>query len=438
MLNEIFENKEKGYVRYKVAYFRKFNPTTKTTRYTNTIYFYVYKDKLRVVKSFYYPTQTSRNSSSYFTIKYKKGNFSFSKNGGRTNFQCLTSLIDGSSNTLTPTHVLRMQKIIKKWSEGLGHTYIVKKDLSIRMVFARLIWPSLQRKEYNIQFFIPPKNKRIGSLLRLYTPLKVLIKKLIGSCGKKTYKLVCENAKNDSLSKTLDSIYLLKNHFVLDDIQKILEGDLLKRITWNSYKPLSNKIVEFLASLSRSELFKKEYNFSPLIFQDSVRMWHQQNKPDIKHMTINQIHDRFAVEGRKRKSANFDLNPSKDLLLLENFEANGYTLKVPKTSHELQEWGNIMHNCVASYAGNMQAGANNLFAVFKDEEMLYNVMFSQCYTKKTTAKYYINQFYGKCNISVDKQIVSSILDELPFKIHHGGYGVDNERQKVEEEACLIA
>lgn len=144
MKNEIVENKEKGFIRKKIANFRRFNKKQGKATRGFTYFAYIYKDRIRFVR-LKWSSFNKNEGTDFVTVKYQRGNFIYSKNGRKASLAAVCVMFDTSKMTFTKTHLIRMQRIIKEWSESLGHTYKSAREPSLRMIFAKLSWPSLQR-----------------------------------------------------------------------------------------------------------------------------------------------------------------------------------------------------------------------------------------------------------------------------------------------------
>jgi hypothetical protein len=444
--NEVVINTEKGFTRYKFAHFRRWSKSKKLSNRGTTFYIYQYKDKIRLVRHNWDFQNKSNNGSIYITIKYRKGYFCLSFNGKvKTNFGVVGSFFNLWKNRkFGHSQLTRLQKIIKKWSEGLGHTYKTLKSATPELILSRLIWPSLQRVELD-KTFKPPIFPKIKQLLRLYLSLKEIIKRVLGSCGKKTYKLVCELIKKFNISYVLDRLYILRKIFSnIDDIQTSFNSGLFISLPITSefeilHHGISlNTLVAFIKKFSKHRLLSpsiEDFPQNKSFYIDSIRMWNQCGQPDIERgITIKEYHDKIMVEQRKRIEKDFELKPKDFLLSIDGIEIDEYTIVVPKTRYELIEWGNIMSNCIASYANSMLSGYCSLFGVKENGKLVYNIMlWSQEATEKCmingelelipSLSHKVSQFYGKCNSHVQPEIVKKILEALPIKIDGGNFSM---------------
>lgn len=421
MKNAIVDS-PKGFRRIKFANVRRFDKKVGGAVKGNTYFAYVYPTKLRIVR-LKWSAGFKNNESTFVTIKYNKGNFSWSKNGKRCDFQ---SFVNFFGKIEKPIIVLRLQRIIAKFSEDLGHTYKKLREPKYNSIFARLFWPSLQKMGYR-DAFLPSRHKVIGSLLRRYLTLKEVIRYILGSCGKKTYRLVCEKIKQYNLTYVLDRLYLFSKILTVDDIQKIMNRPGF-HLSGNS--PLYNdsqefyNVVRYLKQFSKARLLSDNRDdFGFLV--DSVRMWNDLGRPAVHTgITLSEHHEILSRESRQRKNPDFSLNPTEELLQIDGLRVEDYTIVVPKTSYELSTWSSIMNNCISGYAKHMSSGKVRLFGVEKDGELVYNAMYESVTNKdKIGPNYLLQQFYGRFNNHVDPKIVKTILDALPFRIFDIHYSV---------------
>lgn len=91
-------------------------------------------------------------------------------------------------------------------------------------------------------------------------------------------------------------------------------------------------------------------------------------------MNLQNLHDEimqyFLVFDHKLKNEKFQ-HP-KHFRALEG-TTNGYEFKLAADEKELMEWGQLMRNCVGSYADKIRDGSVAIFGVFKGKKLVYNV-----------------------------------------------------------------
>lgn len=61
-----------------------------------------------------------------------------------------------------------------------------------------------------------------------------------------------------------------------------------------------------------------------------------------------------------------------------SYEVDGETYEIlaPKHGHDLNKWGNEMHNCIASYHGNVDRHSTNVFGIYHNDVLFANVEIS--------------------------------------------------------------
>lgn len=123
---------------------------------------------------------------------------------------------------------------------------------------------------------------------------------------------------------------------------------------------------------------------------------------------IGELHDYYSKEISKLRHADFPLNYSKRILELDNINLENLKIIVPKTNHQLIDWGKKMSNCIGSYGERATERERVLLGIFKENELVYNI---EIYGKR------INQFYAKYNQhpeETDYEIVKKYLEENNF------------------------
>lgn len=454
--NEVVVNKEKGFTKIKIANVRHFNTQKKMATKGTLFYVYIYEKKLRIVK--FYWTKNGKGTE-YLTISYKQGCFNTFVGASRSrSFAAAVNFLKISTRTtLDKIHLIRLEKIFKQWCESLGHTYKCSKNPQISLTLGKLIYPAIQRREYQLERFTPPRDKNIGSMLRRYLSLKEIIRNIVGSCGKKTYKLICEKIKSDGLGPTLCTLQTMIKLMCLDDVQKIINfsfWDLIcsisnQYLTPKEYNTRIKDVKEYIRNFSKHQIMR-DGNASSYTLLDSINIWLALGKPEIQsNWTLEYAHDELAKKQRALRDKPFGLNPADFLLEIDGLKIEDYTIVVPKLSSELRDWGTHMHNCIFSYAHRMKDGHCHLFGVKKDDELIYNVMFVErkdARTKisngeiihiKEVKQFDCEQFFGKYNQGVEIETITKILNALPYKVKYGpstfGYAVLDNRRVAELE-----
>lgn len=182
---------------------------------------------------------------------------------------------------------------------------------------------------------------------------------------------------------------------------------------------------------------------------DAALIWHPIRANmvipgDLK--TLQQIHDYISRESNKLNTGNFDLMFDDEVKKLDGVVLGNLQLVIPKTNHELVDWGQWMSNCIGGYGKRINSSDNKqwLMAVLKDGKLTYNI---EVHNKR------LNQFYGHHNsraneedkkIVVDyliskelvnlnsKSQVDEMLGPLVAALDAGGYGAPLQNEPLQE------
>ena len=85
------------------------------------------------------------------------------------------------------------------------------------------------------------------------------------------------------------------------------------------------------------------------------------------------IHAHLKREYQRIKNPNFMLNNDGEIEALDGVEFDNFRIMVPKTNHELIEWGSIMHHCVGGYGDSVKKKDRQILAIMdkRTNTMLY-------------------------------------------------------------------
>jgi len=64
-------------------------------------------------------------------------------------------------------------------------------------------------------------------------------------------------------------------------------------------------------------------------------------------------------------------------LLMTQCTYDDMIFKLPVSAYELSLWSKLLHNCMFSYAENIERGSSIIFAVFKKEKLCYALELSE-------------------------------------------------------------
>lgn len=138
--------------------------------------------------------------------------------------------------------------------------------------------------------------------------------------------------------------------------------------------------------------------------KDTTRQWIEHADKIIlpeKPKSFKELHDEVSRQYRLVKTAYQKIKKTKFMEHLDGKEVDDFRIKVAESNHELIEWGEQMHNCIASYANRKDC---ILLGIFKENTLIYNIEIKNGKIK---------QFYGKRNsapVSSDKAKLSEFIE----------------------------
>lgn len=293
-----------------------------------------------------------------------------------------------------------------------------------------LLWEFSNKGECEVKQYIP-----IIKLLEK-NDMNRFSRLVTGSNGKKLKNIVFQsfNAGQGNKSLALASwLYHLKSLFALDDLQKIGEAYLicskknglpegrvsllltaktdqlkgLKELLKNYSKSYRLRLILDLLSSDAAEYGYTHTKVRYLTDTVNMHMIYKGSNGYIlpeKPKTIKELHDFLATFTRRLMKPDFELKHFKEAYKVNGLIINGYTIVLPKTYHELIEWGNKMHNCIASYAQRCGKETQILGLLNKTGELVANIEIR----KKT-----VQQFYGDHNSPFkDMEVKLAVLKEI--------------------------
>lgn len=162
---------------------------------------------------------------------------------------------------------------------------------------------------------------------------------------------------------------------------------------------------------------------------DTLRMYisldtEQRNIDFTNIRNWRELHDHLVKIRRKKENQVYDYSGFSHLTKMEEHCIDGFSVRLPKDTNEVEDWGTDQRHCIGGYArshlhkeGKVLKGCV-LFGMYKDNTLLYCVMLN--------SKYVIQQFYGKYNSTPhpDHKLVLNKYLEILKKEYYKEYGTE--------------
>ncbi len=118
-------------------------------------------------------------------------------------------------------------------------------------------------------------------------------------------------------------------------------------------------------------------------------------------LNIDNLHDEFIRVGRLRKRTRRGTRifTYHDNNLEAETNRNPFEYRLPSTEHALQEWANLLHNCMYGYADAIHKSHSIIYGVFKEERLCYAI---------EIRRHKIVQALGKYNKRIDAEDIVEI------------------------------
>lgn len=408
-----------GNIRYKIANNFKFNPSTRKRYPEGSCVFAIDKGSKLSFRKIKYQlgSKLPLKPSMYliFSVRNNKLIVYLKKRTAPDTFS-LKTLVSLSDITwafqdifgckrgiIKKAHLNRVKSIFKQWAKKNKLNY--KKTDTLIGLISSVMYPSLDPK------FCLNVSGVYSRYLR-EPDFKDSIKKCFGNNGKVITSLVCQSLEKTKSCDVFRVGAALKGFLSTDAIQSILkaylegcknaekeaikaDSDFLSEsyIFNGPLKAISNKqdltVFKRLLSQYKEERIIKLLKSPSDHTSDTLRMWRQlsYNKtilPD-KPKSFNEIHDTFSIQIAKLNSPDCRFNIKDSDKVIDGAKVGDFTIEIPKSYYQLIDYGSKMSNCIASYNDRMRLGLCLLIGVYRDGELIYNIMIEN----KS-----IPQFYG--------------------------------------------
>lgn len=178
----------------------------------------------------------------------------------------------------------------------------------------------------------------------------------------------------------LDGVWLareLRTLFPTDWLIPLIGGPLIRKTGLHPIKPFMRWLPEYAARRLLREWGEAGDSYG---IDDTLLSWRAilREKPDYtlgayRVTTWGDLHDHLARELRKVERADKPIEPTRIAKRLDGKSMDGITLVHPRSTHELIDWGNAMHNCIGGYDRKALQGSSVLFAVMRDGDLIGNM-----------------------------------------------------------------
>jgi PcfJ-like protein len=259
--------------------------------------------------------------------------------------------------------------------------------------------------------------------------VKTTIKNCFGHDSAKLVKMVCETIEKEKNFQVMNLGLLLKGlvplDYMYDAIANVNRKDLnnfgmsawLKKIAdyrrvLKFYNPQrimklvkSNHFVEYECS-DTVEMFKLlSVETRNAMMPKKPKNWHEIHEALMPHRPVRQNYAIGGYQPDVNKAEHFDLPVRDKFKEIDGAQVEDLKIEVPKNTKDLYSYSSKMSNCIWSYGDRVKQGQCDLLAIYRNEELLYNI---------SIANQEISQFKAKYNAEpneADKQKVLTLLKE---------------------------
>jgi hypothetical protein len=137
---------------------------------------------------------------------------------------------------------------------------------------------------------------------------------------------------------------------------------------------------------------------------------------DLTFGSFRELHDVLAREQRKAKNPRFEIEYTGPAAELAG-EYGEYRIVAPADSWTVDEWGDLMSNCIAGYSRAAKTQSTLLYGVYKGSELVANM--------ELKPNGDVKQLLGKFNRGVDAEIQDTVYDAIlsvwPYANVSGGW-----------------
>jgi hypothetical protein len=280
---------------------------------------------------------------------------------------------------------------------------------------------------YNsINVGINSKNK-IWGILKTTTRLKDLTYIIFQTRGNKYTKIVQELLQHRKYGTLLSVCYRLVNwfgvkketiadnlHYIFDSYDSFVSGD-------KYWRNLSYMVSKFHLEKDWDYLLDSLYIIKSLSKCINFRKHRKEFK---KHnLSMREVHDILSIVHTRNTNCVYYKLPQYPEL--ETTLESGWKVVIPKTTHDLINWGNYNCFCIGSYDRKVAYGQSLILGLFKDKQLIC-AEFNQIdfyespqdlLNLHSTSRLKLGQIKGKYNKQVDNVIISELINWVSNKQH---------------------
>lgn len=209
--------------------------------------------------------------------------------------------------------------------------------------------------------------------------------------------------------------HLIRGFMKLDHMQKFWGAEKVMYRYGETNKVLIKTYREILKRMRPAAVldYFTDENSTLADLRDSARMIIQRQDyvwPE-RIRNLRELHDSLLPPRRARElglpvgylGEDFELECPKQVELVNGLKFGDYEIVAPKSSHQMQDWGNAMNNCIGSYASLVKQGQTIILGVLEKGVIKYGIELND---------FTIVQFRGKYNKEPEAAERKLIFDEM--------------------------
>lgn len=274
--------------------------------------------------------------------------------------------------------------------------------------------------DYGISVNLPEFTHSVVAPHLRQPTFKAFLKSLAGYDSKALTKMVlADKVMTGDVARRWAILNILKGLIPLDYQYRVMQSQWLP--TFRPTEPRAD-IRRFLKHYSAQTIIQwicLSQAHGNRYFADMVSMFKtiREIKPDYvapKSTKIEEVHDELAREQRKMQRVDRPIKQPKELLDLkmEGSKLSGYTLVLPKTTHELMNWGDQMSNCIGGYVNQIERGYSWILGCEKNGRIHYGIELSPNEYEPLAR---VRQFKGVRNVDAPEEMKNALVEILVAK-----------------------
>ncbi len=208
--------------------------------------------------------------------------------------------------------------------------------------------------------------------------IKDVIQHCFGFSSKKIVSLVCGKIKDSGLN-VLNKGPVFRGLLPLDVFYPIIEaGNAFKIERGMKKMQAMRNFFKVLELKKRISLIKEMLSLGQFYIYDDVFRLYNRIKENSGGENINisgswkEIHDFLMKREREIQFANKEIKYPKEFECIDGMVLGDLRLELPRMSWDLNTYTEKLGHCISSYADMAVKSVYKLFAVYKNDELLYN------------------------------------------------------------------